>query len=382
MKKININNFIEKAKKVHGDKYDYSKVEYVNNKTKVCIICPEHGEFWQTPSSHLNGCGCPNCGKNASCKKRKLNTEHFVKKAKQVNNDKYNYSKVKYITTQTKVCIICPEHGEFWQTPAKHLSGQGCPKCGLSKISNCRKSNSIKFVEKAKLIHNNKYDYSKVEYFDCKQKVCIICPEHGEFWQKPSYHLSGHGCPKCGINKSSIIHRKTTEEFIKESFNIHRNKYDYSKSNYINANTKVCIICPKHGEFWQTPYRHIIGQGCPICKCSTIENDIRNLLIDNSITFIQQKKFIWLGQQSLDFYLPDYNIAIECQGKQHFEPSHFFNDEEGLIETKEKDKKKMELCRHNNVKLLYYANYQYKFPYKVITSKNKLLKLLKQCLTV
>lgn len=87
-----------------------------------------------------------------------------------------------------------------------------------------------------------------------------------------------------------------------------------------------------------------------------------------------------MGQQSLDFYLPDYNIAIECQGKQHFEPFHFFNGEEGLIETKERDKKKMELCKHNNVKLLYYANYQYNFPYEVITSKNKLLKLIKNAL--
>ena len=111
-------NFIEKAKAVHGDKYDYSKVEYVKAKEKVCIICQEHGEFWQTPNNHLRGEGCPFCYGS-----KKLTTEEFISKAKQIHGNKYDYSNVNYVNKYTKVCIICPEHGEFWQKPSNHLKG-------------------------------------------------------------------------------------------------------------------------------------------------------------------------------------------------------------------------------------------------------------------
>ena len=132
MKKLSTEEWIQKAKKVHGDKYDYSKVKYYNAHTKVCIICPIHGEFWQTPASHLMGNACPKCGG-----KTKLNTDKFIHRAKEIHGDKYDYSKVEYINATTKVCIICPIHGEFWQTPAKHLSGKGCKKCGIERNFYC-----------------------------------------------------------------------------------------------------------------------------------------------------------------------------------------------------------------------------------------------------
>ena len=121
--------FIDDAIKVHGDKYDYSKVEYVNNKTKVCIICPEHGEFWMTPNSHLSGQGCPKCGIMARAKKKAMPKEAFIEKSKEIHSGKYDYSKVNYNGNKNAVCIICPKHGEFWQTPHEHLEGCGCPKC-------------------------------------------------------------------------------------------------------------------------------------------------------------------------------------------------------------------------------------------------------------
>ena len=113
MRKLTTYEFIEKAKKVHGDKYDYSKVEYVNSRTKICIICPQHGEFWQTPNAHLMKEGCPKCkGENVS-KVNRRTTNEFIEKAKKVHGDKYDYSKVDYKNNSTKVCIICPIHGEF-----------------------------------------------------------------------------------------------------------------------------------------------------------------------------------------------------------------------------------------------------------------------------
>jgi len=133
MKKTN-KQFIEEANIRHGFKYDYSKTQYINKREKVCIICPIHGEFWQEASSHLKGCGCPKCGKKSSQKRQSLNTEQFIERAKKVHGDKYDYSKTEYINSSTKVCIICPIHGEFWQRPKDHTKGIGCPVCKSSHL--------------------------------------------------------------------------------------------------------------------------------------------------------------------------------------------------------------------------------------------------------
>ena len=121
MAKLTTEEFIKKAREVHGDKYDYSKVEYVFNKTEVCIICREHDEFWQKPKNHLSGYGCPICSG-----RKKMRTSDFIKKARSVHGEKYDYSKVEYNGNSEKVCIICPEHGEFWQRAGEHLKGKGC----------------------------------------------------------------------------------------------------------------------------------------------------------------------------------------------------------------------------------------------------------------
>lgn len=181
--------FIAKAREKHGGKYDYSKVRYTDSQTKITIICPEHGEFEQIPNNHLSGKGCPKCGGVA-----KLTTDEFIARSRNVHGDKYDYSKVRYVNARCKVTIICPEHGEFEQKAGKHLSGQGCPNC----VSFARSTTDM-FVMKARKVHGDKYDYSKVKYVNGKTKVTIICPEHGEFEQMPSSHLKGHGCVKCGF---------------------------------------------------------------------------------------------------------------------------------------------------------------------------------------
>ena len=259
-------NFINKAKKIHGDKYDYSKVEYVNNHTKVCIICPKHGEFWQEPRHHLSKHGCPMCGKKTSDRKQSLTLNEFIEKSKQIHNGKYIYDKVNYVNLKTKVCIICPKHGEFWQAPHSHLRGKGCPKCGREKNANSIKITNEIFIEKATQIHGGKYDYSKVKYINAHTKVCIVCPEHGEFWQRPDAHLKGSGCPKCKNTKIRNALMLSKKEFVEKANYIHHNKYDYSKVNYIDSKTKICIVCPEHGEFWQLPTNHLRGKGCPQCN--------------------------------------------------------------------------------------------------------------------
>ena len=171
-----LETFIAKSHKIHGYKYDYSKVNYTNCKEKVCIICHEHGEFWQTPDSHIQGHGCPKCNKSY-----KLDTKNFIKKAEKIVKEKYGYSKVKYINTITlRFVVSCPEHGEFWQRPNGHLNGKGCSKCaGKNKTTE-------EFIKEAVKLQGLKYDYSKIKYINATTKVCIICPEHGEFWQTPN----------------------------------------------------------------------------------------------------------------------------------------------------------------------------------------------------
>ena len=192
---MNKQEFIQKAIKVHGNKYDYSKVDYKNNKIKICIICPVHGEFWQRPNSHLSGRGCPKCGGS-----KKLTKEEFILRSNSKHNNFYNYDKVIYTNVDTKVTITCPNHGDFIQTPSMHMQGQGCPECRRNKISVKKSYNNEKFIQKAKEIHGDLYNYDKVVYRNIYSPIIIECQKHGDFIQIPHTHLRGHGCPYCRMS--------------------------------------------------------------------------------------------------------------------------------------------------------------------------------------
>lgn len=366
-KKIDFNAAIEKAQRIHNWKYDYTKAKYYRWNVPLTIICPIHGEFVQTLHNHLQGQGCPKCGKISASEKIRCSQEDFIEKAKKAHGEKYDYRNVRYINNHTKVCIICPEHGEFWQLPSNHLNGCGCPRCS----GKARKSTE-EFVSDAKKVHGNKYDYSKVEYINNSTKVCIICPEHGEFWQTPNKHLRGDGCPICRVNK-----KMSQNDFIERAKRIHGDAYDYSKTEYVNERTKVRIICPEHGEFWQSPISHMKGAGCPKCKRrkSFIERFVERVLSEAGVEFESEKEFDWLKYKApmrIDFYLPKYSIAIECQGEQHIKPVEFFGGEKELEYVQRRDRKKKKLCEEHNIKMIYlYEN--------DIKDKNNILKKIKKC---
>ena len=383
--KLNKKLFINKSKQVHGDKYDYSKVEYINAYTKVCIICPEHGEFWQTPASHMKGYGCLRCGQIERKKKlveinqKKYNTDTFIKDAIKVHGYKFDYSKVEYVNATTKVCIICPEHGEFWQTPNMHLNAsQGCPKCA--------KNHSItqeEFIKRAKEKHGDKYDYSKVNYTGSHNKVTIICPIHGEFEQVAKEHLK-YGCLKCSQQLLGNRTRKTKEYFIQKAKETHGEIYDYSKVEYKGTEIPVCIICPDHGEFWQTPHTHLGGHGCPMCSN---EKNINEQKCFNEISkylpyekIVTEKTFPWLKCKKklrLDIFIEKYSIAIEYQGKQHFTPINWFGGNESYNNSLKRDLEKEKLCKEHGIKLLHFTYNKNHIPkdfnyYKVITDIDEL----------
>ena len=305
-----------------------------------------------------------------------MDTKDFIIKAKQIHGNKYDYSKVKYKGCNEKVCIICPVHGEFLQVAKVHLSGCGCKKCHIDNES----KTTEQFIAEAKQIHGDKYDYSEVEYVNSHAKVCIICPKHGKFWQMPYEHLNGKGCKKCGSENSAKMRAKTTEQFIAEAKQIHGDKYDYSKTNYISSHTKICIICPKHGEFWQMPYEHLHGKGCRLCRESKMEILVEKILTNNNIIHIQQKNVEWLGLQSLDFYLPEYNLGIECQGIQHYKPVSFGSKKldkfQMLALVQERDKRKKQLCEKHGIKILYFSTEV--CANNVVKDENKLLEEIKK----
>lgn len=298
-----------------------------------------------------------------------MNTENLKQKLHEIFGNKYDFSKVIYTKSKEKVCVICPKHGEFWATPHNLLKGKGCPKCaGKYKTTE-------DVINEFKEIHGDKYDYSKVFYTKAKEKVCIICPKHGEFWQSPNKHLRGNGCPLCagkGI---------TNEELKRRCKEIHGDKILLNKANYISAKEKIIATCPIHGDFETTPDNLLHGHGCPKCKKSVLEEDIKKILTDNNIEFIWQctsKTLGWLGLQSLDFYLPQYNIAIECQGGQHFKAVDFFGGYNGFVNRLRLDKQKYDKSKENGIKILYYTNIKKKPQnyFDRVYNKNELLKAL------
>ena len=233
------------------------------------------------------------------------------------------------------------------------------------------------FVERARKIHGNKYDYSKVEYKGLRNRVCIICPEHGEFWQTPEKHLLGRDCRLCANKKISRARKDTLEDFLRKAKAKYGDKYDYSKVNYVNSTTKVEIICKKHGSFYVAPATHLMHVGCPICRNSHLENKVRGILLAENIEFVQHYSPQWLGRQHLDIYLSKLGVAIECQGKQHFKAVEMFGGEEALEKTQQRDKEKAEKCKANGIELIYFSDRRYGQD-GIITTKSKLIEKLKE----
>lgn len=258
--------FIYRAIQIHGNKYLYEGITYLDAKTKLRIVCKEHGEFYQSPDAHLRGSGCPTCAKHTRDASKRKTTEQFILDCVVKHGPIYNYKEVEYTGAHNKISIICYQHGRFEQIAGTHLSGSGCPKCGNIKIGATKKSNAEEFIQKAKEVHHNTYDYSGVVYVRNSYPVKIICKLHGEFTQSPANHLCGKGCPTCGSLLTGAQLRKSSDTFIQQAKEIHGDRYDYSSSNYVAAKYNVTIRCREHGEFSQRASHHLSGHGCPYCS--------------------------------------------------------------------------------------------------------------------
>ncbi len=348
--KLDTETFIVKANLIHKNNYNYDLVEYKNATTKVKIICKKHGVFEQKPHSHLSGNGCPKCvGKEKS-------NDNIISELKEIHNNLYDYSLVNYKKNYDKLLIICKEHGVFKQTYNTHKKGHGCPKC-----SGNLKSTTNNFIEQGKIVHNDKYDYSLVDYSNSTKDVKIICPKHGEFEQIAYHHLNGSGCPKCATEKRSKLKIKPNDVFINEVTSIHNGKYDYSLVDYENSKIKVKIICPEHGVFKQTPDSHSNGNGCPKCgaKFDKTEGDIKSFIKELNIDFIENTKKI-ISPLELDIYIPSHNLAIEFNGLYWHNEIH---------KPKNYHLNKTELCENLGIKLIHIFEDEWLYNKEIVKSR-------------
>jgi very-short-patch-repair endonuclease len=306
----------------------------------------------------------------------KFTTKYFISRARKIHGNKYDYSRTIYKKAVEKVCIICKKHGKFWQKPNDHLTGYGCPGCYNENRGKSVKLNTSIFIKRAKKIHGNKYGYSLVNYQGCRVKVLIRCKKHKFFFsQTPSSHINLHqGCPKCGYEKTSKFFADTTNIFIKKAKKIHKNDYDYRLVIYKGSETKVKIICKKCKKvFEQRPVIHLVGSGCPICHLSKGEIVIRHFLEKNKIKFKTQKRFKDCKNTytlPFDFYLPEYNLLIEFDGKQHFQPTDFTSKmpqeqlQKNFRITQQNDKIKNNYCKKKHIKLI-------RISYKLLRHKSE-----------
>jgi len=259
--------FKQEAELLHNNIYDYSKSIYISATDNIIIICGTHGEFEQTPNSHLNGNGCKKCAIENTKLRMSIPWETYKLQLEKLYNNIYDYSKVEWKGVDEKIIVICKIHGEFIIRPQDHKHGRGCQKCSKETKIQYNKHDTEMFVQMAKKIWGDTYDYSKVDYKDSNTKIIVICEKHGEYEQIPTNHLK-YGCGSCGreANKRNIeLKEKCKSEFVSKANTIHENIYDYSSTHYVDSISKVTVICKIHGVFSITPSNHLRDKGCPDC---------------------------------------------------------------------------------------------------------------------
>jgi very-short-patch-repair endonuclease len=297
--RVDLESFIQQAKSLHGEKYDYSRVEISQRHVKVEIVCPDHGSFWQTPHNHTYGLGqgCAKCGRLRATSKPQMGSNlDFIHRAEEVHGKKYDYSKVEYFSRKIAILIGCLDHGFFQQSPASHLQGSGCPECSKLKMA-----------------------------------------------------------------KGAASVRRTSETFIAKAQKVHGDRYDYSNTNYVQVHTKVWISCREHGPFQRTPSDHVRGSGCPKCIGSSGELHIIDLLTKLGIKFETQKTFEGCVSATsgrplkFDFYLPESNLLLEYDGEQHFRPAAWQKNQdpdEQLAGIQARDEIKNQFCLERGRRLV------------------------------
>lgn len=304
-------DFIHKASITHDNCYAYDESKYVDANTKICIICKEHGRFWQLPRKHISGQGCPKCGRKS---RTKFTIGDFILRANAVHGQKYAYLKSVYVNANEHIIITCPDHGDFKQRPMAHLLGHGCRACNSKRKETTKSKRDFKeeFIKNAKLIHGDKYGYDCSEYIKSDVPVKILCKKcNRTFNKRPIEHIKRNsGCPICERQNKSEANRRS--DFIPASIAVHGNKYSYELVDYVNKDTKVEILCSEHGPFKQAPHHHLRGQGCPKCHCSSEQLKVSKFISSLNIAHTLNDRNV-IKPFEIDILI-DKKLAIEIDG--------------------------------------------------------------------
>lgn len=343
--------FVERSIKVHGNKYNYSLVDYKNSCTKVEIICPIHGVFSQNPKHHMNGSECFKCSYLERNNDKLKGKDFYTNKLKEKYGDEYIFE-FEY-PFKDSIKVHCKIHGLIEKNIGNLINGNNspCPFCSG------KRSKKIDFIKEMNVKYNNKYDYSKIDFSD-KKHLKIICPKHGEFIQSfiEHKHMKGDACPKCHI---PLIY--TQEVFLDLCCKKYGDLYDYSLVKYERSNRNVKIICKKHGIFEKTPNKFLSGQGCQKCSGSMSYGEV---IVEKTLINLNQnyKKQFWFKDCKHISYLKfDFAVfedtnktklrcLIEYDGEQHFGIFEFHKGD--FEKTQKRDKIKTDYCLHNNIKLI------------------------------
>jgi very-short-patch-repair endonuclease len=356
-----MDSFIQKATKLNGDNFDYSKVDYKNSQTRVTITCKTCGDtFEQTPNNHLRGKGCRKCSYKLRGNKNRKTQEQVISEFKKIhidenNNHIYEYDLVEYISTHNKVKIRCRIHGIFEQCPSDHLLGKGCNKCGKVRSAKKQTFTLNQFIERAKEKHGDNFNYSKVNYTNSQTPVIIICNTCGcEFTQVPNSHLQGYGCDKCAHQINHENQKLSEDEIIKRAKKVHGDDCDYPNINYINSQLPINIKCNQCNNTFQQLYTNHINQkqGCPYCSCRKTEKIFHDFLRSIYPSTVRQFKQEWCKDKHClpyDECIPELKTIFELDGNQHFKQVMNWKSPE---ENQTTDKYKMKCANDNGYSLI------------------------------
>ena len=377
------------------DKYG-NKRQYSNNKTHLKLFCKKCGKTWTsaTYNRFTQGTNCPNC--------RKINENTAIEKinkiCKNLNytflffcNDKHK--KIEWNGVSTYLALKCNNCEKIWYNCSydNFIRGRKCPYCK----NYFKKEKLNTFLKKCE-----KNKWKIIEFLDCKNditiwencyKIRLKCEICGNIWDiKINSIYNNSKCPKCSLKLSSKKRISNEKKCLNEILDVCKKRnYEFlgycdKKGNnceWYGSSTYLILKCLHCNQIWRTctyyNFTHHL-RGCPKCKQSHLENEIKEFLFSKNIIFEEQKRFEWLGYQSLDFYIPDKKVAIECQGRQHFEKGWWDNNINNLQKDFEKilylDQNKKKLCEEHNIKLIYFSNLGIEYPYEVIEDKEILLK--------
>lgn len=355
----------QKAKEIHSDKYDYSESVYHGSEQPIMVRCKEHGLF-EIKAAYLHTrkirpVGCPYCLKEP--KYTIDDVREFVEKK---SKGKWKVLSSEYSNNKRPLDCECSVHGKFRISWSSLLQGKGCRYCGIEHraLLNRKSDSEIRQLIQEADVYNQVILLDNEDYAGVKVKHIFKCPEHGEYISTPENVLLGlkNGnscCPICRNLKCSERLRRDKEDVITQMSHVHNGLYEYDLNTYVDMKTKIKMVCKLHGEFWQTPQVHLSGCGCPVCRSSRLEKSVADYCKSHGIRYIPQWKPDWLKPLRCDFYLPDYDAVIECQGLQHFEPIDFYGGIKQFNKRQKADNKKLTLCLEHGIKVFYFSDTQY-----------------------